>query len=131
MALGSMVANGRFSRPTCVFIDGDSEPGAGCHVLPGGDAPEQVVFKGLRAKGWQDLWVAVARDTGLVHDACTNAMTLDHHEWVKFAANHMRYSADALWRAMCAETGSTGWSRLRPAGRSRMRFPASMIYGGF
>jgi len=30
-------------------------------------------------------------------------MTLDHHEWVKFAANQIRYSADALWRAMCAE----------------------------
>lgn len=103
LALGTMAANKRFTRPTCVFIDGDSEPGPGCHVLPGGDAPEQVVFKGLRAKNWADLWVTVNRDTSLVHDACANAMTLDHHEWVKFAANHMRYGADALWRAMCAE----------------------------
>ncbi|MBR8293534.1 AAA family ATPase [Burkholderia cenocepacia] len=102
-ALGMMAAQKRFTRPTCVFIDGDSEPKAGCDVLPGGDAPEQVVFKGLRAKHWADLWVNVNRDTSLVHDACTKAMTLDHHEWVKFAANHMRYGADALWRAMCAE----------------------------
>jgi predicted ATPase len=103
LALGTMVANGRFPRPSCVFIDGDSEPGPGCHVLPGGDAPEQVVFKALRAIGWSHLWVTLNRDTGLVHDGCTNAMTLDHHEWVKFAAGHMRYSPDALWRAMCAE----------------------------
>lgn len=103
LSLGTMVANKRFRRPSCVFLDGDSEPGLGCNVLPGGDAPEQVVFKGLRAKNWADLWVSLNRDTSLVHDACTNAMTLDHHEWVKFAANHMRYGADALWRSMCAE----------------------------
>jgi len=102
-ALGTMVAQKRFIRPTCVFVDGDSEPKNGCDALPGGDAPEQVVFKGLRAKHWADLWVNVNRDTSLVHDACTNAMTLDHHEWVKFAGNRMRYGADALWRAMCAE----------------------------
>ena len=106
LALGTMVANKRFTRPTCVFVDGDTDAGPGCHALPGGDAPEQVVFKGLRAKNWSNLWSIVNRDTSLVHDACANAMTLDHHEWVKFAANHMRYSADALWRAMCAE-----WAR--------------------
>lgn len=106
LALASMVVNKRFPRPTCIFIDGDSDPIRGCYALPGGDAPEQVVFKGLREKGWGDLWAAVNRDTSLVHDSCTNAMTLDHHEWVKSAANNMRYGADALWRAMCAE-----WSK--------------------
>lgn len=103
LALGQMVANKRFTRPTVVFVDGDTDPGLGCNVLPGGDAPEQVVFKGLREKNWADLWIMVARDDSLVRDACANAMTLDHHEWVRFAANHMKYSADALWRAMCAE----------------------------
>jgi hypothetical protein len=75
-------------------------------LLPGGDAPEQVVFKELRAKNWANLWAQVARQISVVQDACTNAMTLDHHQWVAFAANHMRYGADALWRAMCAE-----WSK--------------------
>jgi predicted ATPase len=103
LALGLMVASKRFKRPTCVFVDGDSDAGPGCHALPGGDAPEQVVFKGLRAKSWSNLWAIVNRDSSLVHDACANAMTLDHHEWVRFAANHMRYGAESLWRAMCAE----------------------------
>lgn len=103
LALGTMVASRRFSRPTCVFVDGDSEPGPGCHVLPGGDAPEQVIFRGLKAKNFSNLWVTLNRDDSAVRDACTNAMTLDHHEWVRYAANSMRYSADALWRAMCAE----------------------------
>ena len=107
LALGTMVANKRFPRPTCVFLDGDSDPGPGCHALPGGDAPEQVVFKALRAKNWGNLWASVARDSSLVNDGCTNAMTLNHHEWVKFAASHMRYGGDALWRAMCAEWAKT------------------------
>src|SRR5262245_53500211 len=106
LALGTMVADKRFTRPTVVFVDGDTDAGRGCHVLPGGDAPEQVVFKGLRAKAWANLCFVVNRDTSVVHDACTNSMTLDHHEWVKFAANHMRYGAEALWRAMCGE-----WAR--------------------
>lgn len=114
LALGQMVSNNRFIRPTCVFLDGDSEIGPGCSILPGGDAPEQVVFKALKAKAWGDLWTRVARDSSLVHDACTNAMTLEHHEWVKFAANHMRYSAEALWRAMCGE-----WAESLPTARAQ------------
>jgi hypothetical protein len=103
LSLGTMVANQRFPRPTCVFLDGDAEPGRGCQLLPGGDAPEQVVFKGLRAKAWADLWIRLARDGGMVHDACSKAMTLDHHDWVNFAASHVRFGREGLWRAMCAE----------------------------
>jgi hypothetical protein len=94
--------------------DGDSEPGPGCSVLPGSDAPEQVVFKSLRAKNWGHLWTRVSRDISDVYDACTNAMTLPHHEWVTFAANHVRYGGHALWRAMCAE-----WADSLPAAKAQ------------
>ena len=31
-------------------------------------------------------------------------MTLgDHHDWVRSAANQLKYGGDALWQAMCAE----------------------------
>ena len=72
--------------------------------LPGGDAPERVVFNGLRAAKWGDLWVRIARDVSAVDDACTAAMTLgDHHDWVRFAANRLICGGDTLWQAMCAE----------------------------
>lgn len=106
VALGQMVENKRFTRPTVVFLDGDSAPNPGCVLLPGGDAPEQVVFKALKAQTWGDLWTRVGRDTGIVKDACTKAMMLDHHEWVRYASNDMRTSPDALWRSMCAEWAS-------------------------
>jgi predicted ATPase len=103
-ALGQMVAGKRFQRPTCVYLDGDSADGPGCHLLPGGDAPEQVVFRTLQRQNWSNLWTRIGRDTSLVTDACANAMTLeDHHDWVRLAANKLMCGGDVLWQAMCAE----------------------------
>jgi hypothetical protein len=87
-----------------VFLDGDNAEAPGCILLPGGDAPEQVVFKSLRKEKWGNLWARVSRDVSLVTDACNNAMLLgDHHEWVRFAANQLMCGAEPLWQAMCAE----------------------------
>jgi predicted ATPase len=103
-SLGQMVEHNRFPRPTRVFLDGDNAEAPGCILLPGGDAPEQVVFKSLRKERWGNLWTRVSRDVSLVTDACNNAMLLgDHHEWVRFAANQLMCGAEPLWQAMCAE----------------------------
>ena len=53
--LGEMVDKKRFKRPTCVFLDGDSPAMPGCTLLPGDDAPEQVVFKTLKPKLWGNM----------------------------------------------------------------------------
>jgi predicted ATPase len=104
MALGQMVANRRFTRPTCVFLDGDNTDAVGCILLPGSDAPERVVFQELKAHRWGQLWVRISRDISTVQDACEKAMILgDHHDWLQFAANHLMCGSDALWGAMCAE----------------------------
>ena len=104
MALGQMVANKRFPRPTCVFLDGDNDSAVGCILLPGGDAPERVVFNELKVRRWGQLWLRVSRDVSLVQDACEKAMLLgDHHDWLQFAANQMMCGSDALWHSMCAE----------------------------
>ena len=104
LALGQMAAQGRFPRPTCIFLDGDNAEADGCTLLPGNDAPERVVFGDLGVRGWRDLWVRIGRDVALVSDACTNAMTLgDHHEWVRVAANNLLCGGDILWQAMCVE----------------------------
>lgn len=103
-ALGIMVDQKRFPRPTCVFLDGDSEVSPGCTLLPGGDAPEQVVFKALQAAGWHSVCGRIGRDSSVVHDACSRAMTLaDHHNWVKLAASELKCGGETLWQAMCAE----------------------------
>lgn len=104
LALGQMLAAGRYPRPAVVFLDGDSNAGPGVSLLPGGDAPEQVVFKALKQRQWGSLWVRVSREISWVADACARAMTQDdHHHWVGAAATELRCSGDTLWQAMCAE----------------------------
>ena len=103
-ALGQMVEQKRFPRPSRVFLDGDNSPTVGCAILPGGDAPERVVFDGLKAKNWGDLPARVGRNFSDVADACASAMTLgNHHDWVRSAATKLTLGGNILWQAMCAE----------------------------
>jgi predicted ATPase len=109
MALGQMVAANRFPRPTVVFLDGDNDNAPGCMLLPGGDAPERVVFGTLRKRNpnWGELWTRIGRDVASTADACERAMLLgDHHDWVKHAANQLQIAGETLWQAMCAEYAS-------------------------
>lgn len=104
LALGQMAANGRFPRPSCVFLDGDNAPAVGCALLPGDDAPERVVFAKLAKENWRHLWTRIGRDISDVIDACSVAMTLsNHHEWVPNAANRLMVGGNNLWQSMCAE----------------------------
>lgn len=106
-ALGQMVANNRFPRPSLVFVDGDKSAEVGCLQLPGGDAPERVVFEGLRAINWGALSSRVGRSFAEVADACSRVLTTGNHkEWVEAAATTLILGGDQLWQAMCSE-----WAR--------------------
>jgi predicted ATPase len=103
-ALGQMVEGERFPRPSVVFLDGDCPAAPGCALLPGGDAPERVVFEALQERGWNGLADRIGREHARVADACQRAMTLgDHHGWVNQAASQLVIGGDTLWQAMCAE----------------------------
>lgn len=107
-ALGQMVAGGRFRRPSCVFLDGDTGTTVGCLALPGEDAPERVVFDALLDRHWGKLADRTGRSYPDVADACNRAMALaDHHGWVRHAADQLVLPGDTLWQAMCAEWAST------------------------
>jgi len=103
-SLGEMVAKGRFPRPTRVFLDGDESLSEGCFILPGGDAPERVVFQGLAEINWGDLAQRIGRGASETIDSCQSAKLLaDHHAWLDHAANQLVLGGDTLWQAMCAE----------------------------
>lgn len=111
MALGLMVSQNRFPRPTAVFLDGDQEPSIGCHLLPGNDAPEIVVFSELKRRNWQGLAPRLGRTESKVIDTCNQAMTQsDHKEWVQAAADRLAIGTDVLWQSMCAEWAKEGLS---------------------
>jgi predicted ATP-dependent endonuclease of OLD family len=103
-ALGQMVNNKKFPNPSLVFLDGDQAASPGCIILPGGDAPERVIFEALKKKQWTLLDTTVARDFSSLSDACMKAMTSsDHHEWVQLASSKIHIASDTLWQAMCAQ----------------------------
>jgi predicted ATPase len=102
--LGIMARQQRFPRPTVVFLDGDQVPSDGCLNLPGGDAPERVIFEELNEQDWGGVPRRVGRPVSDVIDCCSSAMTLSsHHEWVKSAADRLALGGDVLWQAICAE----------------------------
>lgn len=101
LALGTMVYERRFTRPSIVFLDGDQEPARGCEILPGGDAPERVVFRDLRSAGWRNVPERIGRAPSETIDALEAAMTKgDHHEWVPDAADRLVVGGNELWRAL-------------------------------
>jgi predicted ATPase len=103
-SLGQMAEHKRFPRPSVVFLDGDIGRAPGCEVLPGGDAPERVVFEALEDSSWSGLDMRVGRAFTEVADACSQAMAIsDHHDWVRAAATALALGTDVLWQAMCAQ----------------------------
>lgn len=105
--LGIMVSQNRFPRPSHVFLDGDQTEAPGCSLLPGGDAPEPVVFGDLQRFAWGKLNQRIGRPYAEVADACVKSMALtDHHDWVNSAASNLTLPGETLWQAMCAEWAS-------------------------
>ena len=103
-ALGTMAAEKKFPRPSLVVLDGDQEHSMGCFVLPGGDAPERVLFEGLSKRGFEGLAARLSRSLSDVADACNGAMLVaDHHEWPRFAADRLAVPGNVLWQGLCAE----------------------------
>ena len=83
-ALGQMVIHKRFPRPSLVFLDGDQSSHPGCILLPGNDAPERVLFEGLKNVNWGNMHLRLGRHYADIADACAQAMTMEnHHDWVR------------------------------------------------
>jgi predicted ATPase len=102
MSLGQMVSGKRFHRKSLVFLDADQERFPGCLLLPGQDAPERVVFEGLKQVDWRDVANRIGRSHSDTVDALEYALTLsDHHEWIKASADRLVVGGDHLWRGMC------------------------------
>jgi predicted ATPase len=102
-ALGQMVTDDRFPRPSRVFLDGDQGQVPGCQNLPGTEAPERVIFEALATAEWAKLDQLTSREFAKVADACSKAMNLpDHHQWILDAASPLALGGNDLWRAMCA-----------------------------
>jgi len=103
-ALGIMVSQKRFPKPSCVFLDGDQGSATGCNQLPGQDPPEYVVFGALKAANWPGVAARTGRPHADIVDACNRAMSLtNHRDWINNAATQLLMGGDILWQALSAE----------------------------
>lgn len=99
--LGALAERQRLPRPALVVLDGDQQATDGCVILPGGEAPERVVFADLESLGWPDVAGRLSRAHADLVDSVHRAMTdADHHTWLRTVANDVLLGTDELWRVM-------------------------------
>ncbi|MHB8495146.1 MAG: ATP-dependent nuclease, partial [Casimicrobiaceae bacterium] len=80
--MGKLASEGKLPQPGLGVLDGDQPPADGCERLPGTDAPEQVVFLGLRARNWGSLHERFGIGAGDLHTYLEDAvLTPDYHRW--------------------------------------------------
>ena len=105
--MGKLADEGRLSHKAIGVIDGDVDESPGCIRLPGNNAPEQVVFEGLRAKNWPNLpqrfGIGAGTLLGYFEDAMLNG---DHHRWTTLIGDKIIKSSHSVW-----ETLATEWCR--------------------
>ncbi len=102
--MGDLAAKGKLPQPGLGVLDGDQQLAAGCVCLPGGDAPERVVFQGLREQNWGDLHERFGIGAGDLHTYFEDAMlSPDFHRWPSLVGDRILKSATSVWETMATE----------------------------
>lgn len=120
--MGELSAGEKLPHKSISVLDGDMEPAKGCERLPGGDAPERVVFNGLRAADWVNLDDRFGIGAGTLFDHLEDAMrTENHHDWPAFVGDRIRKSGTTVWEVMATE-----WARRCLADEDRDQLVESL-----
>ena len=120
--MGELAASDRLEQKGLGVLDADMEEAAGCILLPGGNAPERVVFEGLRDKSWPKLSERFGIGAGdlltYLEDAILDA---DHHKWPSLVGDRVIKSATSVWEIMATE-----WCRACLEDQERERITSTV-----
>jgi len=120
--MGKLASEGKLSHPGLGILDGDQESKPGCIVLPGGEAPEQVIFSGLRDINWGQLHERFGVGAGSLHAYLEDAMlSPDFHSWPARVGDKILKSKTSVW-----ETMATEWCRQCLAAETREAIVAAV-----
>jgi len=120
--MGKLASEGKLPQPGIGVLDGDQEAKPGCTVLPGGRAPEQVVFQDLRQANWGQLHERFGIGAGSLHAYLEDAMlSPDFHSWPERIGDKIIKSRTNVW-----ETMATEWCRICLGHETRDAFAASV-----
>lgn len=102
--MGKLADEGKLPQPGVGILDGDQAPSQGCATLPGGDAPERVVFHALRDRNWGNLHERFGIGAGDLHTYLEDALlNPDFHRWPSLVGNRILKSATSVWETMVTE----------------------------
>lgn len=96
--LGRLSSEAKLPYKALGVLDGDQNASPGCIVLPGGDAPEKMVFAGLKALKWNNLDHRFGIGAGTLFDHFNDAMlSPDHHEWCGIIGDKIKQGRKQVW----------------------------------
>ncbi|WP_236830116.1 AAA family ATPase [Blastococcus sp. KM273128] len=104
-SLGELAMKGVLPGRGVGVLDGDQEAAPGCVVLPGGAAPERVIFEGQTTESIDDAAARLGVRAGDLAEALDDARRLpQHHTWPRRTAAALgpRHRADRVWDALVA-----------------------------
>lgn len=106
--LGSLAAKNRFPIRALGVLDGDQSPSDGCVVIPGGAAPERVVYEGLRDAQWPHLVERFGVPAGDLYTYLEDALREpNHHKWNSLVGSRLLRSASSVWELLATEWCAT------------------------
>lgn len=106
--MGKLGREGRLHYASIAFVDGDMTPEPHCHKLPGNGCPEEVVFQGLRDRGWPNLVDRFGIGAGSLYGYLEDAMRdPEPHNWTRLVGDRVLRSADSVWEVLAKEWAAT------------------------
>lgn len=115
--LGVLGKAGKLPYKSLAVVDGDHLD-QNCLSLPGDIAPEQMVYKELRAKSWPNLPQRFGVGAGTLLTVLEDAMLEpDHHKWNAKVGDQILKSSASVWEILANE-----WCRscLNPEARKQI-----------
>jgi len=102
--LGRLSNENTLPYPSIGVLDGDNTASDGCIVLPGQDAPEKVIFGGLKQINWGSLDIKFDLGAGRLFGYFETAMlSPDHHEWCIQIGDKIGRSKTSVWEILVQE----------------------------
>jgi predicted ATPase len=102
--MGRLASERLLPHKAVSIMDGDKDAGPGCLSLPGGRAPERIVFEELREKQWPELPGRFGIGAGMLLTHLDDAvLEPDHHKWTSMVGDRVVKSKMSVWEILAQQ----------------------------
>jgi len=115
--LGDLSEDNKLPYKGLGVLDGDYDETVGCIKLPGNEAPEIVVFKGLKELNWPELPERFGVGAGQLFSCLEDAfLSPHHHKWTEMIGDKIRMSSNGVWSILAKQ-----WCKSALSGEEKDR----------